>query len=404
MRRSARSLLVVLSVVAVDWPGAAWAYPWMVRHGYSGCGVCHVDPSGAGLLTEYGRAQSELLLATQFGSDEQEEATSLSQFAFGVFKLPDWLLLGFSYRGAELLTRATTNDAAGNQVATATDRRYVQMVADLRMALRFSHFRASGTLGWAPQQASPISITSKDKNNIVSREYWVGWELGEESGLVRLGRLDLPFGLRNVEHTAWVRASTRTDINYDQQHGVALFLGGDALRGEIMAIAGNFQLKPDDYRERGFSGYIEAMAGPSLAVGLSSLVTRAERGLSTGVPTLRQAYGAHLRWGIFPELGLLAEGDVFLENRLGSGVIQTNSATWTQLDWEPVQGLHVMPALETLQQYGDVGGVSFGEWLTVDWFIQSHVELRIDFTLRQQPQSSGSSSSVAGLFQIHVLL
>jgi hypothetical protein len=378
----------------------------MIKHGYSGCGTCHVDPSGAGLLTEYGRAQSELLLATQFGSgkEEEEEASSLSQFGFGLFKLPDWLLLGFSYRGAELLTRATTNDAAGNQVSTATDKRYVQMVADLRVALRFSRFRASAALGWAPQQASPISITSKDKNNIVSREYWVGWELGQEAGLVRLGRLELPFGLRNVEHTAWVRASTRTDINYNQQDGVALYLGGDTLRGEIMAIAGNFQLQPDEYRERGFSGYIEAMAAPSLAVGLSGLVTRAERGLSTKVPTLRQAYGAHLRWGIFRELGLLAEGDVFLENRLGSGVIQTNSATWTQLDWEPLQGLHIMPALETLQQYGDVGGVSFGEWLTLDWFVWSHVELRIDLTMHQLPQSSGSSSSIAGLFQIHVLL
>ena len=47
-------------------PGAAHAYPWMIRHGYSGCGVCHVDPSGAGLLTDYGRAQSELLMATRW--------------------------------------------------------------------------------------------------------------------------------------------------------------------------------------------------------------------------------------------------------------------------------------------------------------------------------------------------
>ena len=34
------------------------------------------------------------------------------------------------------------------------------------------------------------------------RELWAGWELGEEAGLVRVGRIELPFGLRNVEHTA----------------------------------------------------------------------------------------------------------------------------------------------------------------------------------------------------------
>src|SRR5262249_29697058 len=215
---------------------------------------------------------------------------------------------------------------------------------------------------------------------------------------------NLPFGLRNVEHTAWIRSATATDINQDQQYGVSLLLAGETVRGEIMAIAGNYQVKPDEYRERGYSGYLEEMAAPCAALGFRSLITRAQRGLSTGVPTLRQAHGAFLRWGILAQLGLLAEADVILQQRLGSGVLEAGSATWTQLDWEPIQGFHLMPAFETWKQYGHATPLSTGEWLTVDWFPWSHLELRFDVFIRQQPQTRGSTNSIGALFQVHVLL
>jgi hypothetical protein len=404
MRHSRHGGPLLLLIAALAFPGAARAYPWMIRHGYSGCGVCHLDPSGGGLLTDYGRAQSELLMATRWSAEKAEEASPSADFGFGLFKLPEWLFLGFSYRGGELFTRSSTNNDTGQQLSTATDQRWIHMLADLRAGLRIGRFRASGTIGWLPYTASGISVTSKDQNNVVAREFWAGWELGDEAGLVRAGRINLPFGLRNVEHTAWVRSETRTDINEGQQYGISLLLAGETVRGEIMAIAGNYQLKPDDYRERGYSGYLEAMVAPSTALGLSSLITRANRGLSTGVPTLRQAHGAFLRWGILPQLGLLAEADVILGQRLGTGVLESGSATWTQLDWEPIQGFHVMPAFETLKQYGDVGGLSTGEWITLDWFPWSHVELRVDLFFRQQPQAGGSTSSVGALFQVHALL
>src|SRR5215468_278715 len=403
MRHSRRGGPLFLLIAALMLPGAARAYPWMIRHGYSGCGVCHIDPSGGGLLTSYGRAQSDLLLATRWSGEKAEEASPTADFGFGLFKLPDWLLLDFSYRGGELFARSTTNDSSGQQISTAKDQRWVHMVADLRAGLRIGRFRASGAIGWLPYAASPISVTSKDENNVVAREFWAGWELGDEAGLVRAGRINLPFGLRNVEHTAWVRSTTRTDINQGQQYGVALQLAGETVRGEIMAIAGNYQVSPDAYRERGYSGYLEAMVAPSVALGASSLITRADRGQGTGVPTLRQAHGVFLRWGLAPKLGLLAEADVLLQQRLGTGVLDTGAATWTQLDFEPIQGLHLMPAFESWKPFGDAG-VALGEWLTVGWFPWSHLELRFDLFIRQQPQTGGSTDSLGALFQVHVLL
>src|SRR4051812_21873295 len=52
------------------------AYPWMIRHEYTGCAICHGDPTGGGVLTPYGRAQGDLLLRTHYGPalKEGEEA------------------------------------------------------------------------------------------------------------------------------------------------------------------------------------------------------------------------------------------------------------------------------------------------------------------------------------------
>jgi hypothetical protein len=110
-----------------------------------------------------------------------------------------------------------------------------------------------------------------------------------------------------------------------------------------------------------------------------------------------------LRWGLAPKVGLLAEADVLLQQRLGTGVLDTGAASWTQLDFEPIQGLHLMPAFESWKPYGDMG-VALGEWLTLAWYAWSHVELRFDLFIRQQPQTSGSTDSLGALFQVHVLL
>ena len=66
--KTAAAWLLAAVLLACFIPGTAQAYPWMIRHDYTGCGVCHVDPSGAGLLTDYGRAQSVLLMQMNYGS------------------------------------------------------------------------------------------------------------------------------------------------------------------------------------------------------------------------------------------------------------------------------------------------------------------------------------------------
>src|SRR5580692_2216384 len=80
----------------------AQAYPWMIRHGYTGCTPCHSDPSGgAGVLTEYGRAQSDLLLRMRYGEGtESGEADRTAGFLAGLVPLPEQLRLEGDFREA----------------------------------------------------------------------------------------------------------------------------------------------------------------------------------------------------------------------------------------------------------------------------------------------------------------
>jgi hypothetical protein len=83
----------------------AHAYTWMIRHGYAGCAPCHTDPSGAGPLTPYGRAQGEVLLQARYGQTS-EEASPLAGFAWGQIQTSDALRLGGDFREAWLSVAA----------------------------------------------------------------------------------------------------------------------------------------------------------------------------------------------------------------------------------------------------------------------------------------------------------
>ncbi len=218
----------------------AEAYPWMIRHDYGACVQCHTDPSGGGLLTEYGRAQGDLLLRMRYAASAEEEPARSAGFLWGLVTPPDWLVAGGHFRGAELVTKA---DGAP---ATTT---LLLMQADLHAEVRIGGFRANASGGAISTGQSAASIAG----GVVSREHWVGYAWDDGGFLLRAGRVNLPFGLRQVDHTLYVRQATRTDINDTQEDGIALAYSGEWLRAEVMGIAGNYQVSPDAFRERGYS-------------------------------------------------------------------------------------------------------------------------------------------------------
>jgi hypothetical protein len=210
--------------------------------------------------------------------------------------------------------------------------------------------------------------------------------------------MNLPFGLRLVEHTAWVRELTRTDINASQSHGAALSYNSGAWRGEAMLLGGNMQLTPTALRERGATAYLEYAFTERLAAGASSLVTHTNHDLALKRAAFRQAHGAFVRYTPIRPLVISGELDLLVSSPIRRS-IETGYAGLLQLDVEPVTGLHAILTGEVARSASDTGANRARGWASLAWFFLPHVDIRADVI---QEFTSGGTLTLLG--QIHAFL
>ena len=289
-----------MTLAVLSWAPDSHAYAWMIKHGYGKCGTCHVDPSGGETLTGMGRVQADTLLSMR-GSDKSPR--EMAKFLWGLDE-PAPLRLGGSSRWM--------------LIKQGDDTSFFPMQLDVYGAGNLGGFLFGGSLGVAKvdvgsPHARRAQLTSGqgDTMNLLSRTHYIGMEL-DNGSMIRAGRLNLPFGLRIPEHVMWVRDATRTDRDSDQQHGVSLYMNDGRWRGELMAIFGNFQISPDDFRERGYAGYVEYFLNPTLAVGATSMFTQARQDLAEPLAGRynRHAHGVMARAGISDAFAVIGEVDV----------------------------------------------------------------------------------------------
>jgi hypothetical protein len=341
--------------------------------------------------------------AASSSSSSDSGDSKFPNFLFGAFDLPEWLLLGGSYRHMNILP-----------VGGDGKFRTFPMMLDMYGMAQFGAFRVGGSIGGARVAAgSPyarraqITANQGDQWNLISRTHYIGYDVLPEL-TVRVGRLNLPFGVRIPEHTMWVRQATNTDRESSQEHGVAAAYVGESLRGEIMGIAGNYQVNPDKYRNRGYSGYLEYATSSTAAVGISSLVTftATDRATNADLKTTHQVHGAMARVGFGEKAALLAEVDGIFTSRREAGYVG-----FAQVDTEFLQGVHVLVTGEMLDQgypkrIGTAAAVArtpgegkpkVGGWLSLAWFVYSHFDVRLDCIKR-------TGDDVQLLGQLHVYL
>jgi hypothetical protein len=308
--------------------------------------------------------------------------------------LPNELSLGGDVRA--LLLRQKIEGAA----ATSD---FILMQADFEAALQVQGFVAAGSIGYADEGALGAALTRAPEHNLVSRQHWAGFWFGDTL-LLRAGRMNLPFGIRNVEHTLWARTFTRTSINDQQQYGLSAMVQSGAWRAEVMGIAGNFQLRPDVFRERGASGQVEWFVLPDLGVGASALVTYRELDPRLFRETWRHAYGLSARWATpWDPLVLLGEWDYSFESPLydqrREGVVG-----YVQADLEVLQGVHLLATGEAHNVGIDAPAPSFGAWFSYLWFFAPHADLRFDAIFQSLGTVLYRTETVTLLGQLHVYL
>jgi hypothetical protein len=379
------SFVAALTLVTLA-PRPAHAYAWMIRHGFAGCAQCHFDPSGGGLLNDFGYGAAGDYLASHYGSGEASDA----QPFFGLWTNPKWLLASAAFR--DMLLFSKPNGASYSS-------QNILMQADIRAGIDLGHLRAAGSLGVITLDHSPASIAG----NLVAREYWAGWSFAGDNALVRVGRMNLPYGVRSIEHTLFVRQATRTDLNDTQQDGLAFAARGHGFRGEIMGIAGNYQMSPDAFRERGYAGYVEWSPLSRWAFGVSSEFTHASEDVYLRTATTRQAYGVILRGAPTEAVAVLGEADATITAPSGLST-WTGLATMLQVDVEPWQGLHFIGTGESWATGQPSTGTSWGGWGSIDWFFIKHFDARFDYVHWSLVQGPTRVPVDSFLLQIHVFL
>ena len=383
--------LLGLALLALTSSRPAQAYPWMIRNGYTGCAECHTDPSGGGTLTEYGRGQGVILLSSQYHERPKGwEPPKTKDFLWGAIPLPEQLALQGEMR-------ALLIPEPGNV-------RVIAMQEDLRGALKAGVFRASGSIGVVSEGAQPAWITSNASGpNLVSRDYWLGVE-PVENVTIRAGRMNLPFGIRSEEHMLYARTVTRTDTNKSQQTGLdAVFDVGD-IRAEVMGIAGNFQVSPDGYRERGYSASVGYGPSSTFELGLSSMLTHASYDLYTFAPLTRQAHELFARWGLSQKVGFMGEAGVLMNQTTGAAS-DVGTFGYLQADVEPTRGFHVKGTGEWCDdRLSDTAAPVGRGWLALQWFVVAHIDLRADLMYGTLYCTPGTVPSPLGMLQAHVYL
>jgi hypothetical protein len=394
------SLLLFLVLLLA--PSQAWAYPWMIARGHLGCVQCHMDPSGSGLLTSYGREQGDEELPMHWGRGDVDTSEIQSGPVWGRVTPPDWLLVGGGFRAAFLGTEVSGAPAMPGAPANGLATSVILMQADLRAGIRLGGFRASASLGVVTDKSYADVV-----GNLVSREHWVGYSFDHDTWVLRAGRITVPFGIRSIEHTLWVRQQSRTDINDTQQYGIALAYTSRFLRAEAMGLLGNYQISPDAFRERGYSATLEVLPIPAVGIGVSSLITHADEDISLLVENTRQAHGLFVRASPVTPLVLFGEGDLVF-NSPKAGPATTGFASMIQGDLQPVQGIHFILTGETWTE----GAASnpgkqrfYGGWAAIDWFCLRQFDLRTDFMWRQMNYGSADRiGATAFLVQAHLYL
>jgi hypothetical protein len=390
-------LLLVLMILGLGlgYGAPAHAYAWMIKHGFSKCGSCHTDPSGGETLTKMGRIESEYLLS--MGGSSVDVPSKSAQFLWGAIEEPENVRLGGSYRHMVLYSAPVPG--------LPSTLRQFPMQLDLYGSATFGQFVVGASLGVARGIEGATHVRGAQLNHeagkgwiVLSRSHYLGLWLTEEA-LLRVGRLNLPFGVRIPEHVMWVRESTRTDRESDQQHGASLTYARGRWRTDTMIVIGNFQINPDRYRERGITTSLEYLLTPKLALGASALLTRAQEDAFTRVKnSVRYAYGVNGRYGLSRQVALLGELDLLKEKGRDRGY-----TGFLQADYEPLRGLHFMLTGEVLDQGllqdGDslavrgAGAARYGSWISIDWFPAPHFELRLDGVMHQDDVFHGQAQA-----------
>lgn len=370
MRRQVAVLSVAAALVAVAASsGTALAYPqFQMSSGTTRCNECHYSPAGGGLLRDWGRSEAADTISR--GGDDE--------FLYGAWEPPKWLALGADFRGVTGIKDAS--DTSESELLL------FPMQADV-----YSRFAFSDSLSLSVTLGGRGAARGFPRPPLGSREHYLMWQPDSTGPYVRVGRFYAPFGLRQVDHTMYVRRYMGF-YSWEETYNVS----GGVIENdwELHATAS----APDPVQAgagRPYGGSImyERAVNSSLRWGLQAKLEK------TSVRT-RYIAGATGKWYLDgPKLLVMAEVDGARESI--DSTPRSQLLGHLNLSYFPVQGLMVGAAVE---HYAEDLSVADTARDAADVMVQLFPRSHWEVMLMGRGEQIGDTHSILGFLMVHYYL
>ncbi len=304
-----------LLILAASPASNAYAFPEMVRHGYSNCTSCHASPSGGGILNAYGRSTSQAVLSA-YGKEQE------SLPLYGIAPLPEAFQIQAFVRGIQ-----TYQDTPQ---ARSGDSQFMQ--ADLEASAVMDQFTVVASGGLDPNSLSGKPAT---ESKLLSREHYVMFRPANpalENTSLRLGKFMMDYGIHEPNHTV----STRQGLGwgpYAETYNLELGFQGERISGALTGVLG----RPERRLVKSEQGL--AMTGAYHLAEKYKLGLSFFQGYSTG--SSRQVAGPYGILGFTERLYLLSEWDwQFRHGTSSTSSGNSGFVSFNRLGYEVIPGLH----------------------------------------------------------------
>lgn len=246
------------------WTASAFGYPEFIGYGYATCVTCHNNGMGGGQLNDYGRALWSAEIASRWLYDKNttdEQIAERSGFP-GQSKLPNWFKPAFKYRGLFLRRHPGSTDKDSTKF-------YVMQV-DFGATVSDADGKYMASITWGHSPLASDVQTNKI-SRFLAKEYFARLQIGETWWLYA-GLLDIPFGIRNVDHTSYNRAPLGLTFR-DQSQSVILHTSNEKYELAMDAFLGNPYVE-DQFKMKGASVTGEVVVAENKRFGASLMSSK----------------------------------------------------------------------------------------------------------------------------------
>lgn len=294
---------------------SAFAFPEMVRAGYTNCISCHVSPNGGGVLSQYGRQSSATVLST-WGTEK--EAVPF----YGLFKQPDWIDTGAFIKGVQTVSN---NSSVSNGY-------YWWMEADVEGAASFGKDKRWTTdlaVGLSPDVLNGLQVPGNSPG--IMRRAYAMYRVDDYT-TVRAGKYIADYGVYFPDHTI----PTRQGIGFDEgmeTYNLEYSYQGDKFSGSVTADFGRID-DPELDLDKGVAATGAYALTDSAKVGYSAF-------FGTQNSNNRELTGPYALIGFTKHFYFVGEADLQFTQPAGGGASTKGLVSYERLGYEIFQGFHI---------------------------------------------------------------